>query len=235
MNNWYITPSNDDILHYGILGMKWGVRRYQNADGSLTAKGRKRYLNPKKGYENLKKDLIKSGSRGYAYNKTENAYWDDSSYRKDMKNSKEYKEAANNAISIAKEIKKLDDKYWSENTTEKEALRISKELDKKYSELRKEEDKILDMEWNNFNKQKDAIINKYTDEYIKNLKINDKEVNNMIDNLKANGFFKIDIEEIQNDTGNYMDYESLSNDLTYKISEIIDDPDYYIERLNTRR
>ena len=28
------------LQHYGILGMHWGVRRYQNADGSLTAEGR---------------------------------------------------------------------------------------------------------------------------------------------------------------------------------------------------
>lgn len=32
-----------DVTHWGILGMKWGVRRFQNKDGSLTAAGRERY------------------------------------------------------------------------------------------------------------------------------------------------------------------------------------------------
>lgn len=32
-----------ELWHYGVKGMKWGVRRFQNKDGTLTSKGKKRY------------------------------------------------------------------------------------------------------------------------------------------------------------------------------------------------
>lgn len=34
---------DQELYHYGVKGMKWGIRRYQNKDGTLTSKGKKRY------------------------------------------------------------------------------------------------------------------------------------------------------------------------------------------------
>lgn len=43
----------EHIQHHGIPGMKWGIRRYQNKDGSLTAAGRKRVAKMKDEYTKL--------------------------------------------------------------------------------------------------------------------------------------------------------------------------------------
>ena len=38
-----IKMESNRLIHYGIKGQKWGIRRFQNSDGSLTSAGRKRY------------------------------------------------------------------------------------------------------------------------------------------------------------------------------------------------
>lgn len=46
-NTYYVAGipfnSHDSLTHHGIKGQKWGVRRFQNQDGTLTAEGKKRY------------------------------------------------------------------------------------------------------------------------------------------------------------------------------------------------
>jgi len=41
----FYSNKNDYIAHHGIKGQRWGVRRFQNPDGSLTEEGKARYLN----------------------------------------------------------------------------------------------------------------------------------------------------------------------------------------------
>jgi hypothetical protein len=51
-----------ELVHYGIRGMKWGIRRYQNADGTLTGAGKVRDRMVRK--RNLKKaEKILKGSK----------------------------------------------------------------------------------------------------------------------------------------------------------------------------
>lgn len=49
---------SNDLRHHGIKGMKWGVRRYQNNDGSLTPAGKKRYYSAD--YESALKKVKKA-------------------------------------------------------------------------------------------------------------------------------------------------------------------------------
>ena len=62
----YYTINNNELYHHGIKGMKWGVRRFQNADGSRTAAGKKRIKSKEKTSnkstgKSIKKTAIKWG------------------------------------------------------------------------------------------------------------------------------------------------------------------------------
>ena len=130
MSTWTCTRQGE-LYHHGIKGQKWGVRRFQNKDGSLTPAGKKRYDEPNVG-------------RKFVQKTSESVTIDGQTFKVYGRNNKQYadkvaKKAKNMGATVSRESKtkeakkykipknkslhrlKLEDKYMKNGMTREEA------------------------------------------------------------------------------------------------------------------
>lgn len=107
MSNYIIT--NGELRHWGIKGMKWGVRRYQNADGSLTEAGEKRYA------RDIRENNAKKKDSRMQIDGPDADRW----VKEDNRRTKDLVDKSN---SMVKDV----DKYVNSRPAKKEALDLSK-------------------------------------------------------------------------------------------------------------
>lgn len=70
MTEIYAVPISPELTHHGIKGQKWGVRRFQNEDGTLTSAGKKHYRSANRDTrikEHLHDTLYRSGLASAAF------------------------------------------------------------------------------------------------------------------------------------------------------------------------
>ena len=145
-----------DLRHHGIKGQKWGVRRFQNADGSLTAAGRKRYGDGESSYDYGKdsggRKVVRVG-KGSSTDNYENA----------IKKAKAAGDAVENIRKFNNDAKRMKDPAMEKRIRKSTEQMTDKELQQRVNRLNMEDNYTRMMMHREQLKQGEDYVNKVLD------------------------------------------------------------------------
>ena len=136
------------LMHYGVKGMKWGVRNYQNADGTLTAAGKERYSHTKNSFREYSKahtELFQKENRAYDRIQKEQNKYENNEYKK---------------LGLKNRDNAYDKAYAQNKLLDSGKLQYSKSV---WNAI----NKIEDQSYSIFGKKESQIYSKYEKKYVK--------------------------------------------------------------------
>ena len=138
-DNLRLFNEKDSLMHHGILGQKWGVRRYQNPDGSLTEEGKARYLNPDGSISDKAPAKIKKAYNKYVIQEDEKKWKSEKSMDDDfIYDQNKQKEKLSNATE-----KHMYDRDFVETIQNSDTLTEYDDVNKEYAKYLKNPRKYM--------------------------------------------------------------------------------------------
>ena len=147
---------SNDLQHHGIRGMKWGVRRYQNTDGSLTPAGRKRYSDYDGGKDSPVRKTIPVGGGKRKSSSVED-------YQNAIKRTKSVGEGIDNVRKFNDDVKRIKDPAMEKRIRKSTEQLSDKELQQRVQRLNMEDNYTRMMMHREHLKQGEDYVNKALD------------------------------------------------------------------------